>query len=147
MAWRRAWLSSARLGGGTSRHAPVTGLQTTSCPEGARKHTKPPEEATGIDSENRDRRRRLGWLKFFQFLSLVSYTVEDRPGSRPTMRNQGSLEGTWEQARRNVADAATELHLLDTGRRRKKLEVGSLERTLSRRSWLSSSSSNDEWLE
>ncbi|PON73148.1 hypothetical protein PanWU01x14_059890 [Parasponia andersonii] len=55
------------------------------------------------------------------------------------MKNHGSLEGMAEQASLKLSEAATDFHLLQTEVRRKKEEVGSRERTLSRTSWLSSS--------
>jgi hypothetical protein len=57
-----------------------------------------------------------------------------------TMKNQGSLEGICEQASLKLTEAAADFHLLHTEVRRKKLEVGNHESTLSKRSSFRSSS-------
>lgn len=133
-AWRGLLLSS-EIGEGRSREDPVMGLQRRKPPETEqRKQSKPPEEATGMKS----RRLRL-WLRLFQLFSVESYTKVEDFESLVIMKNQGSRRGTWEQARLKLFEVLVDFHLLQTEVMRRKEEVGSHERTLSRTSSLRSS--------
>lgn len=130
-AWRGLLLSRE----GRSRENPVMGLQRKKSPETEhRKQSKPPEEATGMKP-----RRLLRWLRFFQLFSVESCTKVEELESLGIMKNQGSRRGTWEQARLKLLEVWVDFHLLQTEVMRRKEEVGSHERTLSRTSSLSSS--------
>lgn len=140
MAWN-VRLCRAGSRGGCSLQDPVTGLHTIKLPYEFRKQIKPPEAETGMELELEIFWRSGGWLSFFQLFSAES-NITDRLRWGSTMKNHGSLEGIREQASLKLEEDATDFHLLQTDERRKNAEVGSLERTPSRRSSLSSSIKN-----